>query len=243
MLDFGVATFRAAAQVSRSGTVKGKPAYLAPEQLEGKDLDGRVDLFALGVVLHEMISLQHLFAGDNDLETAKKVIEMPIPSPSAKRDDVPPALEAIVLRALERDRRKRFASAAEMARALDDVVVASGLRHEEVVAFVREIGQAARAASRPVSAPAAVARQVWARAEMPRSNGAMSGATFREGGPLFGARPRRRRERRRGSRAAIVLGALLAALGIGTAFGWRVGGPAARNSAVAASPASVQGQR
>src|SRR3954451_6090998 len=55
LLDFGVASFRAAAQLSRTGTVKGKPAYLAPEQLEGKDLDGRVDLFALGIVLHEML--------------------------------------------------------------------------------------------------------------------------------------------------------------------------------------------
>ena len=47
--------------------MKGKPAYLAPEQLEGKPIDGRVDLFALGIVMHEMLSLQHLFAGDSDL--------------------------------------------------------------------------------------------------------------------------------------------------------------------------------
>jgi len=164
LLDFGVATFRTAGQISKSGTVKGKPAYLAPEQLEGKPLDGRVDLFALGIVMHEMLSLQHLFAGDSDLGTVKKLMEMEIPSPAARRDDVPPALEAIVMRALERDRRRRFASASEMSQALDDFVVASKLHVEEVVAFVRGIDRPTRVASLgPVAAPAAIARRVRAR--------------------------------------------------------------------------------
>src|SRR5262249_10339944 len=109
LLDFGVATFSRAAQVTRSGTVKGKPAYLAPEQLEGKQIDGRVDLFALGIVMHEMLTLQHLFAGDSDLSTVKKIMEMNIPSPSAERDDVSRELEAVVMRALARDRKQRFA--------------------------------------------------------------------------------------------------------------------------------------
>ena len=63
LLDFGVAKFATAAKSTRAGTVKGKPAYLAPEQLQGKPIDGRVDLFALGIVMHEMLTLQHLFAG------------------------------------------------------------------------------------------------------------------------------------------------------------------------------------
>ena len=81
LLDFGVAKFTSAARSTRAGTVKGKPAYLAPEQLEGKPIDGRVDLFALGIVMHEMLSLQHLFAGESDLHTAKKIMEMKIPGP------------------------------------------------------------------------------------------------------------------------------------------------------------------
>jgi len=230
LLDFGVASFRAAAQLSRTGTVKGKPAYLAPEQLEGKDLDGRVDLFALGIVLHEMLSLQHLFAGDSDFQTAKKVVEMPIPSLSAKRDDVPPELEAIVMRALQRDRRQRFSSAAEMARALDEVVVASGLRHEDVVAFIREITEASRVAVRPVSAPAAVARHVRVGAAVGRASGA---ATVRERARLS----RRARRRRRGQTrvAFVAVTALLAALGLGTAFGWRTGGPTPSTAVAAAA--------
>ena len=115
LLDFGVATFKDALQATKAGTVKGKPAYLAPEQLEGKPIDGRVDLFALGIVMHEMLTLQHLFAGDSDLGTVKQIMEMDIPRPSANRNDVPEALERIVMRALERDRAKRFATAAEMA--------------------------------------------------------------------------------------------------------------------------------
>src|SRR5262249_16628422 len=113
LLDFGVATFKHALQGTKSGTVKGKPAYLAPEQLEGKPIDGRVDLFALGIVMHEMLTLQHLFAGDSDLGTVKQIMEMEIPKPSAKRDDVPEVLDRVVMRALERDRTRRFASAGE----------------------------------------------------------------------------------------------------------------------------------
>ena len=111
LLDFGVAKFTSAARSTRAGTVKGKPAYLAPEQLEGKPIDGRVDLFALGIVMHEMLSLQHLFAGESDLHTAKKIMEMKIPGLTAHRPDVPEELERIVMRALERDRRNRFSTA------------------------------------------------------------------------------------------------------------------------------------
>src|SRR5262245_48471926 len=142
LLDFGVATFKDAQQATKSGTVKGKPAYLAPEQLEGKEIDGRVDLFALGIVMHEMLTLQHLFAGDSDLGTVKQIMEMEIPRPSAQRNDVPEALDAVVMRALERDRTKRFATAGEMAAALDEFVVASKLHVGDVVSFVRAVAAA-----------------------------------------------------------------------------------------------------
>ena len=134
--------------------MKGKPAYLAPEQLEGKPIDGRVDLFALGIVMHEMLSLQHLFAGDSDLHTAKKIMEMKIPGLTAHRPDVPEELERIVMRALERDRRNRFSTAAEMARALDDFVVGSQQHLDEVAAFVREI-EAISPLARPASVESA----------------------------------------------------------------------------------------
>jgi serine/threonine-protein kinase len=147
LLDFGVAKSFAGSKLTKDGTVKGKPAYLAPEQLEGKQIDGRVDLFALGIMMHEMLSLEHLFAGDSDLGTVKKIMEMKIPVPSCKRADVPAEMDRIVMRALERDRARRYASAAEMARDLEEFVIASRLRVDEVSAFVRDIARAEPAPS------------------------------------------------------------------------------------------------
>jgi serine/threonine-protein kinase len=214
LLDFGVSTFKDAVQITKAGTVKGKPAYLAPEQLEGKPIDGRVDLFALGIVMHEMLSLQHLFAGDSDLGTVKKIMEMQIASPSVTRADVPHALGDIVMRALERDRDRRFANAAEMARALDEFLVSSRLHIDDVAAFVRDI---AGSAVHSVAAPPGVVRRARAKgsAGAPRDARTVRArqrglrAWLRNTGRVFTARPRR----------ALALGIALAILGAGTAFG------------------------
>ena len=215
LLDFGVATFKDAQQGTKSGTVKGKPAYLAPEQLEGKTIDGRVDLFALGIVMHEMLTLQHLFAGDSDLGTVKQIMEMKIPSPGANRDDVPQALEDTVMRALERDRARRFATAAEMRAALDDFVIASKLHVGEVVAFVRDV--AAASAPLPVMVAPAVVRQ-GRRARLQRFEADRAPVRRR-----LSREPKRRRPHagRTRVRAALALGVMLAMLGVGTAFGLR----------------------
>jgi serine/threonine-protein kinase len=216
LLDFGVATFKDALQATKSGTVKGKPAYLAPEQLEGKSIDGRVDVFALGIVMHEMLTLQHLFAGDSDLGTVKQIMEMDIPRPSAGRGDVPEALDQIVMRALERDRAKRFATAAEMVAALDEFVVASKLHVDDVVKFVRAVAEAAPPLPVMVS-PAVVRRGRRARVQRFEAEGAPARRRMPATTPL------RRRVRAPLSRArlAVALGATLAVLGVGTAFGLR----------------------
>jgi len=244
LLDFGVAKFASAAQLTREGTVKGKPAYLAPEQLQGKSIDGRVDLFALGIVMHEMLSLQHLFTGDSDLQTAKKIMEMKIPPLNAHRADVPEALEQIVLRALERDRRLRFDTAAEMARALDDFIVGSQLHLEEVAAFVREVE-----AISPLARPSSVAANA-AHRSAPSSAGAGAepqgqdqglGQDESEEGPtvrdralpasMWPAQPRRSG----GPRLAAAIGLTLAALGVGTALSLRL------STAAAAVPPAAAG--
>jgi serine/threonine-protein kinase len=247
LLDFGVATFSRAAQVTRSGTVKGKPAYLAPEQLEGKQIDGRVDLFALGIVMHEMLTLQHLFAGDSDLSTVKKIMEMNIPSPSAERDDVSHDLEAIVMRALARDRKQRFATAAEMARTLDDVVVASKLRMDEVAAFVAEVDRLAKLSpARTIPGYGAAVKQVRPdrRRDSMRAAGTVRArrqVTVAEDAPTRRERAVLRHLRNTGRvlasrpRATAAVAALLAAIGVGTAFGLRVTITAGRNQAAAAT--------
>jgi serine/threonine protein kinase len=121
VLDFGIAKAGALshAPVPAKRHVKGKLAYLSPEQVRNGALDGRSDVFSLGVVLWEMLAGQRLFAAENEQATLRNVLLAPVPPPSSKRREVPPALDAIVARALERDRDARFPSAAAMAEALD----------------------------------------------------------------------------------------------------------------------------
>ncbi len=139
LLDFGVAKYETSEAQTQNQYVKGKPAYLAPEVIEGRAFDARVDLFSLGVVLHELLTLAPLFSADSDLGILHRVLVMPIAAPSRARADVPRALDAIVMKALERDPARRYASAAEMARDLDQFVVASHLHNDEVLAFLRGV--------------------------------------------------------------------------------------------------------
>ena len=86
-----------------------------------------------------MLTSTPLFRADHELAVLHRVMEMPIPRPSASRAEVPPALDAIVMKALERDPDRRYATAAEMARDLDSFVVTSQLLVEDVVAFLRSV--------------------------------------------------------------------------------------------------------
>jgi serine/threonine protein kinase len=117
VLDFGIAqATNFARQVETGGgRVKGKLAYLSPEQVRLEELDARSDIFALGVVLWEMLTGQRLFAAENEVLTMRAVLGLAIAPPSTKRPLVPPELDAIVARALERDRAKRYASAGDLA--------------------------------------------------------------------------------------------------------------------------------
>jgi serine/threonine-protein kinase len=234
LLDFGVAKFTSAARSTREGTVKGKPAYLAPEQLQGKPIDGRVDLFALGIVMHEMLSLQHLFTGDSDLQTAKKIMEMRIPRLGAHRADVPGELERIVLRALERERHRRFDTAAEMARALDDFVVGSKLHQDDVVAFIRQIE-----AISPLAHPMPLAEGISPRAPKEKEKTAPDLVDPQEGPTVKDneLRLKMRRFRPRGPHLAAAVGLALAGLGLGTAFGLKISTTAEQPPAAAAESA------
>lgn len=137
LLDFGIAKIGATDSFTRHGQIKGKAAYLAPEQIRGASVDARVDLFALGIVLHELLTLSHLFYGEGgDVAAAYRIMEMSISPPSKTRKDVPPELDAIVMTALSRDVDARFASADEMGEALDGIVRASGFRAEDMTRFV-----------------------------------------------------------------------------------------------------------
>ncbi len=115
LVDFGIAKAATASNMTRAGLIKGKLAYLSPEQSRGLVLDGRSDVFSLGAVFYELLTGVRIFLGDSEYATVMNVRERQIPRPSAARDRVSPALEAIVMKALARDLSARYTSAGEMA--------------------------------------------------------------------------------------------------------------------------------
>jgi hypothetical protein len=118
VLDFGVAKARGRAQTTRVGQLKGKLAYMAPEQLGGK-VTRRSDVFSASVVLWEALTGTRLFQGDDEGQVVDRLLHRPIPSPRTHAAAVTRELEQVVMRGLARDPSERFATAREMAIALE----------------------------------------------------------------------------------------------------------------------------
>jgi serine/threonine-protein kinase len=123
LVDFGVAkaTHRMS-QPTAVGEVKGKFAYMAPEQVQGERLDARADVFAMGIVLYRITTGKHPFKSDNPAATIRNILSDGTVLPSQVRPGYPPVLEQVVLKSLARDRAERFASAREMMEALESVL-------------------------------------------------------------------------------------------------------------------------
>jgi serine/threonine-protein kinase len=109
--DFGIAKARSASAATASELIKGKPAYMSPEQANGESLDGRSDLFAVGVMLWELLVGRRLFVGEDTRATLAAVLFGQIPRPRSLRPDVPKDLERVVMKLLERDLPARYATA------------------------------------------------------------------------------------------------------------------------------------
>jgi eukaryotic-like serine/threonine-protein kinase len=119
VLDFGVAKASERVQSTHEGQLKGKLSYMAPEQVAGGIVDRRTDIYAAAVVLWEVLTGKKLFSGGNEAQVLNAVMRTAVDPPSALSPDVPPALDAIVMRGLSRDPSLRFATAREMAVALE----------------------------------------------------------------------------------------------------------------------------
>jgi len=127
VLDFGIARAGERPAETESGVVKGKYAYMAPEQCRAQPLDRRADVFALGIVLYELATQCRAFKSDNDFETMLKITTGDLVPPTTARPGLPAALEVIILRALAVEPRARFQTARELGDALEGFAEHAGL--------------------------------------------------------------------------------------------------------------------
>jgi eukaryotic-like serine/threonine-protein kinase len=165
VLDFGVAKALGRQSTTRDCVIKGKLSYMAPEQVSGYGVTRRTDLFAVGILLWELLTGRRLFHGNDERETVAGVLFKLVPAPSEVCPTAPATVDPIVLRALQRDPIKRFTTAAEMSEALEEALTPAASRAvgewvREVAAneltsrarFVRDIEHHSTTGQRPVQA-------------------------------------------------------------------------------------------
>jgi serine/threonine-protein kinase len=244
ILDFGIARAASfAEEEAKKGLIKGKVAYLAPEQVNLQPFDHRIDIFALGIVMHEMMTGARLFQAKNDINKMRQLLSQPIPPPSAINAAVPRELDRIVMKALEVDPAQRYQSATAMAGDLERTMIAA--RHssrdlakllrglfieetEEPLVVVDEVAPPAPAAqpAAPMTGPptgsmASVRSQTQeisntdrTRSSRPNINGpALDGALRAEQGRL-------RKERMKGQAKATMVLAIVAVVVAGGVKAW-----------------------
>jgi TonB family protein len=122
LCDFGIAKAASKASHTQAGALKGKLQYMSPEQAWGRTIDKRSDIFALATVLFELLTGRKLFTGDNELSILEQVREARITPPSQFNDEVTPQIDAIVVKALQKDPANRYQTAGEMERDINQVL-------------------------------------------------------------------------------------------------------------------------
>ncbi|MBA3498986.1 MAG: serine/threonine protein kinase, partial [Deltaproteobacteria bacterium] len=140
VVDFGVAKTTDRVE-TQSGAVKGKISYLSPEQARGQRLDRRSDVFSLGIVMWEMLTVERLYKRDNDFDAMSAIIHDAPQPPSARRRDIPIELDRIVMRALAKDPDERFQTAEEVGDAIEAVATQIGatLAPSSLSRFLRDL--------------------------------------------------------------------------------------------------------
>jgi len=125
LLDFGIAKATSRSIETQSGVIKGKFAYMAPEQCRGRDVDRRSDVFSLGIILYEVTTQHRCFRADSDFDTMHRIVTGDIMRPSRLIQGYPQALEAIVMKALAIDAAQRYQSAALLLEAIEAYATAT----------------------------------------------------------------------------------------------------------------------
>lgn len=141
IIDFGIAKAAVKVGHTESGIVKGKFAYMSPEQAKGDPLDHRSDIFSLGILFHELLTGARLFKGPNNKETLKNVKRAKVTPPSKIDPNLPGTLDPIVLKALEKDRRLRYSFASDLKDEILKFLHAfdPDFRPAQLALFVREL--------------------------------------------------------------------------------------------------------
>lgn len=139
LVDFGVAKAKANQSKTQTGAVKGKFAYMAPEQIESRNMDRRVDVFAAGVVLYELLTLEKPF-GD-DLFAVNAILTRPTPDPREVRADIPQSIVNIISLALSKEADARYQTARTMMSDLEEYMSASGMfvHQRDIATYVRSL--------------------------------------------------------------------------------------------------------
>ena len=140
ILDFGIArAAEFAEEEAKKGLIKGKVSYLSPEQIFVRPFDARADIFALGVVFHEMLTGRRLFQSRNDITKMRELLAAPILPPSAIDAMIPRELDRIVMRSLEIDPKNRYQTAADMAADLERTLIAARYSSRELSKLLRDL--------------------------------------------------------------------------------------------------------
>jgi|GEM_PF-612886 len=143
VIDFGIAKATTNSEHTRTGVIKGKPSYFSPEQITGEELDGRSDLFALGIVMWELLTGRKLFAGESDIAIIRMIEDCnsKVVPPSNYNSQIPKTLDNIVLRALQRERDHRFQRSGELARELQRFIMDADpeFQHQEIADEMRRM--------------------------------------------------------------------------------------------------------
>jgi serine/threonine protein kinase len=140
VVDFGIAKSAGTAKTEQ-GIIKGKFAYMAPEQAQDDKVDRRADIFVMGIVLWELLTGERLVFRRNDIQTINRLLNDNFAPPSAERGDISPELDAIVMKALAKDPERRYQTAQEMREALEEHLLARShpVRQEEVGPLISEL--------------------------------------------------------------------------------------------------------
>ena len=219
LIDFGLAKTKQSTVQSQAGVIKGKLNYVAPEYLAGGKLDARCDLWALGVVMYELLTGRRLFDAPEQGEILDRVRSLPIPSPSRVNPEVPHEVDAIVLKALARDPNQRWQSAGDMRDAIG-VAAAGRLTQRQFVSWVEWVFKQKQPLRREDSGLSALheilqSQEIEVVGELPAISAAMMDRRRESVAmipPVGAAMISRRGGRRWGVWLAILLGAAAAGL-------------------------------